>query len=118
MSYEQDQMSGSYDEDDDCLSLNADNEFVPTSPPEGPTMHSPQALMQPKQAQQQQQQPLLMTTTDAPVQLPQIFAYSGPTEVVLFPGEYRHNVYRFMDARDGFNYMAVPITSSENFLIS
>ena len=82
MSYEQDQMSGSYDEDDDCLSLNADNEFVPTSPPEGPTMHSPQTLMQPKQAQQQQQQPLLMTTTDAPVQQPQIFAYSGPTEVV------------------------------------
>jgi len=38
--------------------------------------------------------------------------------LVLFPGEYRHNVYRFMDARDGFNYMAVPITSSENFLIT
>lgn len=36
--------------------------------------------------------------------------------LVLFPGEYRHNVYRFMDARDGFNYMAVPITSTENFL--
>ena len=36
--------------------------------------------------------------------------------LVLFPGEYRQNVYRFMDARDGFNYMAVPITSSENFL--
>lgn len=36
--------------------------------------------------------------------------------LVLFPGEYRQNVYRFMGARDGFNYMAVPITSSENFL--
>lgn len=36
--------------------------------------------------------------------------------LVLFPGEYRQNIYRFMDARDGFNYMAVPITSSENFL--
>ena len=86
MSYEQDEMSGSYDEDDDCLSLNADNDFIPTSPPEGPTLHSPQTLMQPKQAQQQQQQqhqqPLLMTTTDAPAQQPQIFAYSGPTEVV------------------------------------
>lgn len=36
--------------------------------------------------------------------------------LVLFPGERRQNVYRFMDARDGFNYMAVPITSSESFL--
>ena len=36
--------------------------------------------------------------------------------LVLFPGEYRQNVYRFMDARDGFNYMAVPITSAENFI--
>jgi len=36
--------------------------------------------------------------------------------LVFFPGEYRHNVYRFMDARDGFNYMAVPITSTESFL--
>ena len=38
--------------------------------------------------------------------------------LVFFPGEYRQNVYRFMDARDGFNYMAVPITSSESFLIA
>ena len=38
--------------------------------------------------------------------------------LVFFPGEYRQNVYRFMDARDGFNYMAVPITSSENFLLA
>jgi hypothetical protein len=37
--------------------------------------------------------------------------------LVLFPGEYSGNVYRFMDARDGFNYMAVPITSTESFLI-
>jgi hypothetical protein len=35
--------------------------------------------------------------------------------LVLFPGEYAGNVYRFMDARDGFNYMAVPITSTESF---
>lgn len=37
--------------------------------------------------------------------------------LVFFPGEYAGNVYRFMDARDGFNYMAVPITSTESFLI-
>ena len=36
--------------------------------------------------------------------------------LVLFPGEYAGNVYRFMDARDGFNYMAVPITSVESFI--
>ena len=36
--------------------------------------------------------------------------------LVLFPGEYAGNVYRFMDARDGFNYMAVPITSTVSFI--
>lgn len=36
--------------------------------------------------------------------------------LIFFPGEYAGNVYRFMDARDGFNYMAVPITSAESFL--
>lgn len=36
--------------------------------------------------------------------------------LVLFPGEYAGNVYRFMDARDGFNYMAVPITSTQSFI--
>ena len=36
--------------------------------------------------------------------------------LVFFPGEYQRNVYRFMDARDGFNYMAFPITSTETFL--
>jgi hypothetical protein len=34
----------------------------------------------------------------------------------FFPGEYVGNVYRFMEARDGFNYMAVPITSTESFI--
>jgi hypothetical protein len=37
--------------------------------------------------------------------------------LVFFPGEYERNLYRFMDARDGFNYMAVPITCSERLLI-
>lgn len=36
--------------------------------------------------------------------------------LVFFPGEYAGDVYRFMDARDGFNYMAVPITSTESFI--
>ncbi len=36
--------------------------------------------------------------------------------LIFFPGEYAGNIYRFMDARDGFNYMAVPITSTESFI--
>jgi hypothetical protein len=36
--------------------------------------------------------------------------------LVFFPGEYQRNIYRFMDARDGFNYMAIPITSTESFI--
>lgn len=30
--------------------------------------------------------------------------------VVFFPGEYKDNNYRLLDARDGWNYLAVPIT--------
>lgn len=30
--------------------------------------------------------------------------------VVFFPGEYEDNVYRLLDARDSWNYLAVPIT--------
>jgi bacteriophage exclusion system BrxB-like protein len=30
--------------------------------------------------------------------------------VLFFPGEYEHNNYRLLDARDGWNYLAVPIT--------
>ncbi len=30
--------------------------------------------------------------------------------VVFFPGEYDENNYRLLDARDGWNYLAVPIT--------
>jgi hypothetical protein len=36
--------------------------------------------------------------------------------LILFPGEFSGSVYRFMDARDGFNYMAVPITSTLSFI--
>lgn len=30
--------------------------------------------------------------------------------VVFFPGEFENNNYRLLDARDGWNYLAVPIT--------
>ena len=30
--------------------------------------------------------------------------------VVFFPGEHENNNYRLLDARDGWNYLAVPIT--------
>ena len=34
--------------------------------------------------------------------------------VVFFPGEYENSNYRLMDARDGWNYLAVPITIHED----
>ncbi len=34
--------------------------------------------------------------------------------VVFFPGEYENSNYRLMDARDGWNYLAVPITLHED----
>jgi hypothetical protein len=36
--------------------------------------------------------------------------------LVFFPGEHHGNHYRFMNAREGFNYMARPITATETFL--
>ena len=30
--------------------------------------------------------------------------------VVFFPGSHDQNTYRLLDARDGWNYMATPIT--------
>jgi hypothetical protein len=32
--------------------------------------------------------------------------------LVFFPGSYENNVYRLLDARDGWNYHAVPITAA------
>ncbi len=34
--------------------------------------------------------------------------------LVFFPGEYEDNNYRLLDARDGWNYLAVPITLQED----
>ncbi len=33
--------------------------------------------------------------------------------LVFFPGEYDHGNYRLLDARDGWNYLAIPITAQE-----
>ena len=33
--------------------------------------------------------------------------------LVFFPGEYETNNYRLLDARDGWNYLATPITATE-----
>jgi hypothetical protein len=33
--------------------------------------------------------------------------------LVFFPGEHENNTYRFLDAREGWNYLAVPITADE-----
>lgn len=37
--------------------------------------------------------------------------------LIFFPGEFERNLYRFMNARDGFNYMAVPITCVKRMAI-
>ena len=34
--------------------------------------------------------------------------------VVFFPGEHENSNYRLMDARDGWNYLAIPITLQED----
>lgn len=34
--------------------------------------------------------------------------------LVFFPGEYENNNYRLLDARDGWNYLAVPITLQDD----
>ena len=34
--------------------------------------------------------------------------------LVFFPGAYENNNYRLLDARKGWNYLAVPITSEES----
>jgi hypothetical protein len=34
--------------------------------------------------------------------------------VIFFPGHFEHNNYRLLDARDGWNYHAVPITHAGN----
>ena len=34
--------------------------------------------------------------------------------LVFFPGEYENNNYRLLDARPGWNYQAVPITSNDS----
>lgn len=34
--------------------------------------------------------------------------------LVFFPGSYEQNNYHLLDARDGWNYQAVPITATEN----
>ncbi len=33
--------------------------------------------------------------------------------LIFFPGEFENNNYRLLDARDGWNYLAVPITARE-----
>ena len=33
--------------------------------------------------------------------------------LVFFPGEYDKNTYRLLDARDGWDYLAIPITASD-----
>jgi hypothetical protein len=36
----------------------------------------------------------------------------GGRMLVFFPGEHEGNSYRLLDARDGWNYLAIPITAN------
>ena len=36
--------------------------------------------------------------------------------LVFFPGEHENNTYRFLDAREGWNYLAVPIKADEGVM--
>ena len=38
--------------------------------------------------------------------------------LVFFPGEHENNTYRFLDAREGWDYLAVPITADEGAIRS
>ena len=37
--------------------------------------------------------------------------------LVFFPGEYENNAYRLLDARDGWSYLAAPITHHESIQV-
>lgn len=47
----------------------------------------------------------------------EIFAKVAPSiqgrMLVFFPGQYHGSYYRLLDARDGWNYLAIPITGTE-----
>ena len=43
--------------------------------------------------------------------IPDLTSYIRGRLLIFFPGDYDSNNYRFLDARDGWNYMAVPITA-------
>jgi hypothetical protein len=45
--------------------------------------------------------------------LPMVETHIRGRLLVFFPGVYEQNNYRLLDARDGWNYHAVPITASE-----
>jgi hypothetical protein len=45
--------------------------------------------------------------------LPMVDAHIRGRLLVFFPGVYEQENYRLLDARDGWNYHAVPITASE-----
>jgi hypothetical protein len=48
--------------------------------------------------------------------LPLIEPHIQGRVLVFFPGVYENNNYRLLDARDGWNYLAIPITTQEGEL--
>ncbi len=45
--------------------------------------------------------------------LPMVEPHIRGRLLVFFPGVYEHENYRLLDARDGWNYLAVPVLATE-----
>ena len=55
----------------------------------------------------------LFGITRASIVIDQVTAHIKGRLAVFFPGSYDGSIYRLLDARDGWNYLAIPITASE-----
>ena len=55
----------------------------------------------------------LFGITRASIVIDQVTAHIKGRLAVFFPGSYDNSIYRLLDARDGWNYLAIPITASE-----
>lgn len=55
----------------------------------------------------------LFGLTHASFDIDQVTAYIKGRLAVFFPGSYDGSMYRLLDARDGWNYLAIPITADK-----
>ena len=55
----------------------------------------------------------LFGLTRASIVIDKVTAHIGGRLAVFFPGSYDGSIYRLLDARDGWNYLAIPISANE-----